>query len=328
MKLAIIGCGIITQEAHVPALLKLKDKIEIKALCNHSLPKAEKTAALLGRPELKIYTDWKEMISTENEIDTVLVSLPIPLNYPVSKACVEAGFNVFCEKPAALNSAEAELTLGLNQEGGALFRTAENFHYRASIFKAQEMIKAGIIGQIHSMQWNLLQFMQVDNKFNKTQWRANNEYPGGYVMDGGVHFVHNLQQIAGAVTKVFARTASVNSLLGTMDTGFAVLTHDSGVISSINMGWQHCHGDEALKVFGTEGSLSISDGLITLRRPDASLQEFSLDRDDTFFDEWQDFVDSLAAGTTPQLRQEDAVRDVKIIEAMIESDREGREVLL
>lgn len=328
MKLAIIGCGIITQEAHVPALLKLKDKIEIKALCNHSLTKAEQTAVLLGNSEINIYSDWKEMISDEKEIDTVLVSLPIPLNYPVSKACVEAGLNVFCEKPAALNTAEAELTLTLNKKGGPLFRTAENFHFRKPIIKAKEMIKAGKIGEVHSMQWNLFQFMQVDNKYNKTQWRAHNEYPGGYVMDGGVHFVHNLQQIAGAVTKVFARTASVNPLLGSMDAGFALLTHKTGVLSSINMGWQHCHKDEALKIFGTEGSLSLSDNLIVLRKTDNSLQEFQLESDDTFFDEWQDFADSLADGTDPSLRQEDSVRNVKIIEAMIESDREGKEVLL
>ena len=61
MKIGIIGCGIITQEAHVPALVELKDTIEVIALCNHSRPKAEHTAMLLGKPSLPIYSDWKEM---------------------------------------------------------------------------------------------------------------------------------------------------------------------------------------------------------------------------------------------------------------------------
>ena len=59
MKIGIIGCGIITQEAHVPALLRLKDSIEVVALCNHSKKKALIVRDLLGNPELPIFTSWE-----------------------------------------------------------------------------------------------------------------------------------------------------------------------------------------------------------------------------------------------------------------------------
>ena len=57
MKLGIIGCGIIMQEVHLPALKKLNDRIKVVALCNRSKPKAEKTAELLGNSALPLYTD-------------------------------------------------------------------------------------------------------------------------------------------------------------------------------------------------------------------------------------------------------------------------------
>ena len=328
MKIGIIGCGIITQEAHLPALLKLKDKIEVISLCNHTLPKAQKTAELLGSPEIPLYTDWKEMISKESEMEAVLVSLPIPMNYPVSRFCIESGLNVICEKPAGADGTEAALTLELNQPGGPKFMTAENFHFYPGVQKASRLCREGLIGNVHSLQWNVLQFMAVDNKFNQTVWRNQNEYPGGYVMDGGVHFVHGLQMIAGPVVSVVAKTRSINPLLGTMDMGFVLLTHESGAISSLNMGWQHGDEEEHLKVFGTEGTLILKEEEVLHLKKDGSSQSFALEEEDSFTEEWRDFYSAVKENKTLELSQEMVVRDVQIIDAVIRSADEGREVFI
>ena len=154
---------------------------------------------------------------------------------------------------------EAEKTLQLNRHDGPLFMTAENYQYHPGYLKLAELIEEGLIGRVHSMQWNILQFMPVDNKYNKTQWRSHNSYPGGYVLDGGVHFVHALQQLAGPVVTVYGKVGSINPLLGSADMGFALLTHASGVVSSLNMGWQHKIDEKSLKIFGTHGSLTLKE---------------------------------------------------------------------
>jgi len=328
MKIGIIGCGIITQEAHLPPLLRLKDKIEVIALCNRSLPKAEKTAQLLGNPDLPLYTDWKKMIEDVKDLEAVLVCLPIPLNYPVSKACIDAGLNVICEKPAGMNGSEAGLTLNLSKPGGPLFMTAENYEYHSAYTKARELVHQGLIGKIHSLHWNVLQFMPVENKYNQTRWRNHNAYPGGYVMDGGVHFVHALQMIAGPVKSVVGKTESINPLLGTMDMGFALLTHQSGAVSSLNMGWQHGAGEEHLKVFGTTGSLILKEKEIVHLTAEGDETLYPLEDESSFYGEWLDFYGAVKDTRSPVLQQEGAVRDVKIIEAIIRSGTEGREISL
>uniref|UniRef100_UPI002627E7A1 Gfo/Idh/MocA family protein n=1 Tax=Oceanispirochaeta sp. TaxID=2035350 RepID=UPI002627E7A1 len=187
---------------------------------------------------------------------------------------------------------------------------------------------SGLIGSVHSLQWNVLQFMGVDNKFNQTLWRNQNEYPGGYVMDGGVHFVHGLQMIAGPVTSLVAKTKSVNPLLGTMDMGFALLTHASGVISSLNMGWQHGDEEEHLKVFGTEGTLIIKEKEILHLRTDGTQNTYALVETDTFLEEWKDFYSAIQGISSLDLVQRDVVRDVQIIEGIIRSADEGKEIFI
>jgi len=326
MKIGIIGCGIITQEAHVPALVELKDIIEVTALCNHSRPKAEQTAMLLGKPSLPIYADWKQMFLAETELEAVLVALPIPMNYPVSRECIEAGLSVLCEKPAGINSAEAVKTLELNKPGGPVFMTAENYHYSPSVRKTVKLIQEGLIGTVHSIQWNVMQFMRVDNKFNKTVWRSHNEYPGGYVMDGGVHFVHAVQQIAGPVTRVYGRTRQINPGLGSSDMGFALMTHESGTVTSLNMGWQHAGPEAPLLIYGTRGSLVLRSNAIFHVAANGAETEIPLEAADTFTEEWKDFHRVVTTGTPPRMAQEEAVRDVRVIEAIVQSQIEGGEV--
>jgi predicted dehydrogenase len=328
MRLGIIGCGIITQEAHVPALLCMKGKIEVVALCNHSRQKAHIVRDLLGNPEIPIFLSWETMIQEQKNLDAVLIALPIMQNYSVSTACLDAGIAVLCEKPAGANADEAKKTLGYASSKKPLYMIGENFQFKPSVSKAIEIIESGKIGRLHSIQMCIFQFISVDNKFNKTQWRANNEYPGGYLMDGGVHSIHILQQIAGPVESVLGKTLCINPKLGTHDLGFAIFKHTGGVITSFNMALQNAGFTNTLKLFGTNGSLIVSDDEIKMISPEEEIQIFQIENEDTFYLEWQNFYHAFASGTSLSVQQEDVVRDVQVIEAILQSSKEGKEIIL
>ena len=328
MKIGIIGCGIITQEAHVPALLRLKDEIEVVALCNHSERKAFVVQELLGNPEIPVFTSWEVMIEEQKDLDAVLIALPITLNYPVSKACLEAGIAVLCEKPAGANAIEAEKTMEFIALDKPLYMIAENFHFKSSIIKAKEILESGKIGTIHSIQMNKFSFMQVDNKYNKTQWRCNNEYSGGYLMDGGIHNVHALQQIAGPVESVMGRTLCINPKLGTHDLGFAILKHTSGVVTSYNMALQNAGSVDKLEIFCTDGSLIVDDDEIKIISPVGEVQSIKIENEDSFFLEWQDFYNAFTGRSKVSVKQEDVLRDVRVIDSILRSSKEGKVITL
>ncbi|MBI9099890.1 MAG: Gfo/Idh/MocA family oxidoreductase [Spirochaetaceae bacterium] len=328
IKIAIIGCGIITEEAHLPALLRLSERIEIKAVCNRTKPKAVNIAEKLSLPEEAVWTDWKKMIGRVVGLDAVLIALPITMNHPVSRACCKAGLSVLCEKPAGMNNEEAEETSRFSAEYGVTYMTGENFHFEPRFRKAAELVKEGIIGKLHSTSWNLLSFMDKNNKYNKTQWRADNKYPGGYVLDGGVHFVHALQMIAGPVDSVFSHTASIDKDLGTMDSALSLMKHCNGVISSLNLGWRAVNDDSNLKLYGDKGTLIIKDDLILEMTPGGKINKHSFERENSFYLQWSAFLDSLEEGRPPALPHQMPVNDVKIIMAIIESGQTGKKISL
>lgn len=328
IKLAIIGCGIITEEAHLPALLRLRDRIEIKAVCNRTLSKAENIAEKLSLPTETIWTDWEKMIKEVEDLDAVLIALPITMNHPVSKACCKAGLSVLCEKPAGMNKREAEDTAEFSSRYGVTYMTAENYNFEPRFIKAAQLVKQGVIGSLHSTSWNLLSFMNKDNKFNKTQWRANNKYPGGYVLDGGVHFVHALQMIAGPVKSVYAHTASIEKDLGTMDTAMTLIEHNNGVCSSLNMGWRSANDDNDLRLFGTKGSLIVRENIIEELPPDGKKIEHHFEQERSFYLQLVDFLDTIEHGTQSALPPQMPVDDVKAIMALIESGKTGKRVII
>jgi len=328
IKIAIIGCGIITKDAHLPALKRLGDRMEVIAVCNRSENKAINIAGELKLPQSAVWTDWKKMISELKELDAVLVALPITMNFPVSRECCEAGLSVICEKPAGMNNSEAIESGKLSSKYGVTYMTAENFHYEPRFNKAAELVQAGAIGNLHSTSWNIFDFMDKHNKYNKTQWRAHNEYDGGYVLDGGVHFVHGLQMIAGPVKSVYAHTASIDKDLGTMDTALSLLEHENNVISSINMGWRSASSDEYLKVYGDKGSLIIKDDVIIQLTETDETVEHKFEKEDSFYLQWCAFLDSLEQKKPLSMPAEMPVDDVKIIMAVIESGKTGKKVNL
>lgn len=327
-KLAVIGCGIITKEAHVPALKRLTDRLEVVAVCNRSASKAEEVARELHLDRSAVWTDWKKMIAENREIDAVLIALPITMNYQVSKACCEAGLAVLCEKPAAMTVEEAAETAVFPEKYSVTYMTGENFHFEPKFRKAAELANSGKIGKVHSTTWNVLSWMDENNKYNRTDWRAHNEYPGGYVLDGGVHFVHALQMIAGPVESVFAHTASVDGRLGTMDTALSLIRHKSGAVSSLNMGWRSASDDGSLRIFGDRGSLIVENDRIREISPDGTEIIHNYEKEHSFYIQWSEFLDKLEGKRENPIPPQMPVDDVMTILAMIESGRTGKEITL
>ena len=100
IRAAIIGLGDISF-VHLDGILG-NPEIQLVAACD--LNEELKSRVPEGPP---FYTDYKQMCE-EVKPDVVHNLLPHYLHYPVTKELVEMGFNVFCEKPIALNSKEAE----------------------------------------------------------------------------------------------------------------------------------------------------------------------------------------------------------------------------
>ena len=105
LRVGIIGCGGIANGKHMPALKNL-DVCEMVAFCDIIIERAEEAAKEYGVEGAKVYEDYKELLLDET-IDVVHVCTPNRAHSFITVDALESGKHVMCEKPMAINSAEA-----------------------------------------------------------------------------------------------------------------------------------------------------------------------------------------------------------------------------
>jgi predicted dehydrogenase len=130
------------------------------------------------------YEDYQKMLAKE-ELDIVSIATPNYLHLPISLAAFRAGCHVLCEKPMALNTAEAKTMLAASQEAGK--RLMINFSYR---FTPQSMalrrqVEEGVLGQIYYARTVWLRRRGIPRLGS---WFGQKKYSGGGpLIDLGVH---------------------------------------------------------------------------------------------------------------------------------------------
>ncbi len=180
---AVVGCGGIANQKHLPSLKKLADRVEVVALCDLIAERAEKAAAEYGAPGAKVYTDYRELLRDET-IDIVHVCTPNRMHSEISVAALDAGKHVYCEKPMAINSAEAQKMLDAQKRSGKLLTVGHQYRQGAHNRAMKEIAASGQLGEIYYAEAHALRRRAVPNWgvfLNKY------EQGGGPLVDCGSH---------------------------------------------------------------------------------------------------------------------------------------------
>ena len=146
VKWGIISTANIGMEKVIPGMMKSRD-IEIVAMSSRNLKSAKAAAAKLGIP--KVYGTYEEMLA-DPEIEVVYNPLPNHLHVPLTLAAAKAGKHVLCEKPIAITAKEAIKLRKIPKD----IYVAEAFMVRHSSqwMAAKALAKKGKIGELRAMQ--------------------------------------------------------------------------------------------------------------------------------------------------------------------------------
>ncbi len=146
VRIGIIGCGGIANGKHMPALSKL-DNAEMVAFCDIIEERAVKAAAEYGAPGSKVFTDYKEML--KEPLDVVHVLTPNIDHSYMTVDALNAGKHVMCEKPMAINSAEAKKMVDAAKKTGKKLTIGYQSRFRADSVHLKKCIDAGDLGDIY-----------------------------------------------------------------------------------------------------------------------------------------------------------------------------------
>ncbi|GFP74701.1 Gfo/Idh/MocA family protein [Clostridium fungisolvens] len=148
LKIGFIGCGGIANGKHFPALSKLTDKVELVAFCDIVEERAVEAAKQYGTADAKVYTDYKELIKDET-IDVIHVLTPNVSHSEITVASLEAGKHVMCEKPMAINSAEAQLMLDAAKRTGKKLTIGYQNRFRSDSLETKAACENGELGEVY-----------------------------------------------------------------------------------------------------------------------------------------------------------------------------------
>src|SRR6202035_72222 len=141
---------------------------EIAAIASRSPDKAQAAAAQLGIP--KAYGSYEELLG-DPEIDAIYNPLPNHLHVPWSIKAMEAGKHVLCEKPIALNAAEAKTLLPVRDRAGVKIGEAFMVRTHPQWLRTRELIREGRIGDLRAIVGVFSYFNRdAKNVRNKPEW--------------------------------------------------------------------------------------------------------------------------------------------------------------
>ena len=182
IRVGIIGCGGIANGKHMPALKKVAD-CEMVAFCDIIPERAVEAAAKYGAEGAKTYTDYKELLKDES-IDVVHVCTPNRSHSFITVDALEAGKHVMCEKPMAINSAEAKKMLDAAKRTGKKLSIGYQSRFRDDAIYMKEEAEQGTFGEIYYAKATAIRRRAVPT------WGVFlNEYEqgGGPLIDIGTH---------------------------------------------------------------------------------------------------------------------------------------------
>lgn len=323
LRLALIGAGTFVRKAHAPAYAALRERCQVVAVCSRSHESAEAVAAML--PEaVAIYDHIPSLLAME-KLDAVDIVLPIPLLPEVTALALAAGLHVVSEKPIAPTLAQARPLLELHrQRPGQVWMVAENWRYEEAYVRAGQAVRDGTIGRPLACDFSLQLPVMPDTPNYRTIWRRNGGFPGGFLLDGGVHHTSALRLVLGEIESVGAVVAQEREDLPPADTLAAWLRFANGVIGSYTVtyaaGSPLC--DNGLHVVGTEGSLRVTGSKLIIQRGDERTQE-SFGLPYSTHRELAAFVESALTGAPHRNSPAEALADLALVEAMLGAAESG-----
>lgn len=329
-KAAVIGLGDISG-IHIRAISENPD-ITLAAVCD--IDESRREDMQEGVP---FYTDFKEMIEREKP-DVVHICLPHYLHVPVSKAAAGMGVHVFCEKPVALNTAQALAFAAFEEEHSEIHvGICLQNRFNESVEMLKSIIDSGKYGAVRNTK-GIVPWARTKEYYDCKPWRGRWETAGGGCMiNQSVHTLDLLYFLGGQVAGV---KASVSQLLDygieVEDTVTARLTYENGA-HGLFMATNANFKNEGVQISVQleDAEFAILENVLYRVMPDGSREKLEEDArlPGTKFYYGashgkliRKFYEAIEADSQEYLHVKDAVMSIRLIDAIHQSGRSGEYV--
>ena len=147
--------------------------------------------------------DYRELLARP-DIDVVDICVPNHMHTEIVTAAAAAGKHIYCEKPLAMNVAEAQQIVAAVQAAGVNAQLTFHFRFFPAILRAQQLVASGFLGRVFSFRGRYYRSSYIDPQ-KPLSWRQQKAIAGGGALfDIGSHILDLLYALLGEFASVQA----------------------------------------------------------------------------------------------------------------------------
>jgi predicted dehydrogenase len=322
----LVGAGLVGQAAHAYFLWDDRVRFELVALADPSARVRAAVGDRYGIPER--HAALGDLLGLG--LDAIVVAVPDAFHADLACQGLEAGLHVLCEKPLALDAAAAAMLVAARDRTGKLITEAFMVRGHPQWLRVRELVRQGKIGKLRAIQ-GLFSYMNTDP--NNVRNQA--DIGGGGVYDIGCYpIVTSRFLFAAEPTRVVA-LIDRDPVLKIDRLTSAILDFPEGQASFVCSTQMVPY--QRMQICGTAGRIEI---LIPFNAPNdapcrlflddgsklggASAREESVATCDQYGIQGDLFAEAIRSGKPPEFGLEDAVKNMRVVDAVYRSGQSGR----
>lgn len=327
IKWGVLGCAGIAAKAVIPAIQSSRSGC-VAAIASRDAEKASAMATRFGIE--KSYGSYEDLLS-DPDIDAIYNPLPNHLHVPMTIKALEHGKPVLCEKPIALNAAQASELAEAQKAANLPVAEAFMVRHHPQWKKARAMVAEGRLGDVRAIQ-TIFAYYLDDPKNVRNQA----DIGGGGLFDVGCYAINTARFLFDAEPLRAIALMEKDPVFGTDRLTSGLLAFPDGRQLAFTCSTQ-LSLTQKVTVLGTRGRLEIpipfnapADQQTMLIFDDGrdlaggGRQEIVIEPVDQYREQVDAFAEAVLSGTPLETGLEDAIANMKAIDALFRSATSGR----
>jgi predicted dehydrogenase len=342
LRVGLIGCGLVTEQRHLPALESLRGA-EVMAVADSD---SDRLTALADRFGIEFrYTDHQVLLA-QSDIDAVGILTPTGSHVQIALDALEAGKHVLIEKPLSLDLDECDDLIAKAAGSDNKVMVGLNMRWHRLVQRAWEMVQQGSLGELKSIRSVFTHRSRAD----APAWTRLRHLGGGAMINQSVHHFDLWHYLTGSEVERVWSVAESSAEQEDQTVIVAGRTTEGVLVSSLVS--LKTGGQNEIELYGDGGRLRVSlyrfdgfefspstaypgDAGNRLRRAVSSMKALPEavrasrrggDFVAAFRAEWQHFVDCIRHDREPLCTLEDGRRALQVAIAASHSASSGQPI--
>lgn len=326
---AVIGLGHVARESILPAFARATENSRLVAVVSGDRAKAQATARE-HRATAYHYDELRQCLQRD-DVNAVYIALPNSLHCDYAVEAARAGMHILCETPMAVIADESRRMIRTCQTNRVKLMVAYRLHFRPGIRKVVEMVRGGDIGLPKTFSSDFTTRVE-DPDSPRLQRRMG----GGTVYHLGVESINAARTLLGSEpAQVMAMTARTSRRFGgdVDESAVALVRFPDERLAHLHSSF----GEEPVStftVFGEDGFIRVGHAYaenapirVEVVRH-GGVESLAFEPTDAFAATLVYFSDRILTDRAPEPSGVEGLQDVRIVEAIYRSSRDGRPVTL